>query len=156
MSVLNNVKPYESLTLWGTQSLLNLRSPEEGIAQKVGRILLSEAGFAALVATGLLETAIKASVLAAVKFVSFVHPDKERFRQEYVLEATKYFTFSAIGVAHAVTALFANFLPDEIADAKYATVANAVGKFAICCAGEFDDRTISGTPVSWLESSNQS
>lgn len=150
MSILDQVKPYESFSLWGTQAVLNFRAANEPMHQKITRVILSEAAFAGLALVGVIETVIKAVLLAIVKTVCFFHPDRDSFRNYIVLDALKYFTFSAVGTAQAASALVCNFLVDETADPIYTTVANSVGKAAICCAGEFDDRTVSGTPVSWL------
>lgn len=155
MSILDHVKPYESLSLWGTQAVLNFRTANEPMHQKVTRVILSEAAFAGLAIVGVIETVIKAVLFAIVKTISFFHPDKESFRNYIVLDALKYFTFSAVGTAQATAALVGNFLPDETADVVYTSVANAVGKTTICCAGEFDDRTVSGTPISWFSTPPQ-
>ncbi|MGE3533567.1 MAG: hypothetical protein AB7H48_01910 [Parachlamydiales bacterium] len=150
MSILDQVKPYESFSLWGTQAVLKFRTANEPMHQKITRVILSEAAFAGLALAGVVETVVKALLFAVVKTISFFHPDREGFRNYIVLDALKYFTFSAVGTAQAATALVCNFLPDETADPVYTTVVNAVGRSTICCAGEFDDRTTSGTPVSWL------
>jgi cation transporter-like permease len=150
MSIIDQAKPYESLALWGAQTVLNCRMAEEPLLRKVVRITLSEVAFVGIAIVGVFETAIKAALFAAIKLCSFLHPDKEAFRDYIVLDALKQLTFSAVGTAQATTALVYNFLPDEIADPIYTSMINSVGNATICCTGEFDDRTANGTPLSWF------
>lgn len=150
MSVIDSVKPYESFSLWGTQAVLNTKTDDESIPKKIVRITLSEIAFAGLALFGVIETIFRGVIFACVKAISLVHPDKADFRNYIVLDALKYFTFSTIGTAQATAALMGNLLPDRIAEPLYASIANNTAKAVLCCTCEADERTPSGTPVSWL------
>ncbi len=152
MSILDQVKPLESFSLWGAQSLFDLRTPNESIPKKVIRIALSEPAFVGLALLGLVETVVKAIIFAVVKTLSYMHPDKESFRNNYVLPALKELTFSEIGTAQSLAALILNFFDHGKESPIYVGLANSIGKSTIYCAGEFDNSTVSGTPVSWFAS----